>query len=194
MKNNLKILGICGSLRAASYNLALLRTAVEFASRHRMAIEIFSGLAEIPPYNGDVEAVADPGPVTALKQSIREADGLLFATPEYNYNVPGVLKNAVDWASRPPSGSVLNDKPAAIMGASMGGGGSARAQLALRQSFVFTRTPAMLQPELLLPKAQNLIDASGILHDEGTRKHLDDFLGAFAEWVERFRSAERRAA
>src|SRR2546430_10729157 len=105
-----------------------------------MEIRAFD-IAPIPPYNYDVEVKGDPEPVAALKAAIREADALLVVTPEYNYGVPGVLKNAIDWASRPPTGSVLIGKPAALMGATPGRGGTARAQLALPPSFVFTQTP-----------------------------------------------------
>src|SRR5690242_14601242 len=111
--------GIAGSLRGGSYNRALLRAAVALAPSG-VEIRVFDRLADVPPYNADVEAKGDPEPVGALKQAIRDADALLIVTPEYNYGVPGVLKNAIDWASRPPTGSVLNGKPAAIMGATPG--------------------------------------------------------------------------
>jgi chromate reductase, NAD(P)H dehydrogenase (quinone) len=180
------ILGIPGSLRAGSFNRSLLRAAQE-AAPAGMEIEAFD-LASIPLYNGDVEAQGDPEPVAAFKAKIRAADALLFVTPEYNYGVPGVLKNAVDWASRPPGKSVLNGKPAAIMGASQGTGGTARAQLQLRQAFVFTQTIAMLQPEVLVAKAQDKFDAQGRLTDEVTRGYVRKFLEAFADWVKRLGS------
>src|SRR2546427_11679740 len=142
----------------------LLRAAIELATTG-MEITTFKRLGDIAPYNDDVMAKGDPEPVAALKTAIREADALLIATPEYNYGVPGVLKNAIDWASRPPGKSVLNRKPAAIMGATPGGTGTARAQLALRQSFVFTETYALLRPELLVARAHERIDAAGRLTD-----------------------------
>src|SRR5262245_39739521 len=120
----LEVLGIAGSLRRESYNRGLLRAAQEMAPEG-MTIRSFE-LDAIPLYNGDVEAAGDPAPVAQLKEAIRGADALLLATPEYNYGVPGVLKNAVDWASRPPAKSVLSGKPAAIMGASPGMGGTIR--------------------------------------------------------------------
>src|SRR5256885_15678621 len=150
--SSLRVLGIPGSLRAASFNRALLRAAIADAPPG-MTIEIFDGLGAVPLYNADVEAQGDPAPVVALKTAIDRADALLIATPEYNYGVPGVLKNAIDWASRPPGACVLDGKPAALMGASPGGTGTARAQLALRQSFVFTDTRALLRPEVMVARA-----------------------------------------
>jgi chromate reductase len=183
----LKVLGIAGSLRAGSFNRALLRAAQELAPGG-MEITTFD-LAPIPLYNGDVEAQGDPEPVAALKAAIRQADALLFVTPEYNFGVPGVLKNAVDWASRPPRGSVLQGKPAAIMGATPGMGGTGRAQMALRQSFVFTQTYALLTPEVLVARAADKFDASGRLTDEPTRKFVVQLLEALIPWAQRFKPA-----
>ena len=183
----LKVLGIAGSLRAGSFNRALLRAAQELAPPG-MEITTFD-LAPIPLYNGDVEAKGDPEPVAALKAAIRQADALLIVTPEYNFGVPGVLKNAIDWASRPPRGSVLQGKPAAIMGATPGMGGTGRAQMALRQSFVFTQTHALLAPEVLVARAQEKFDASGRLTDEPTRKFVSQLLVALAQWAPRFKPA-----
>jgi chromate reductase, NAD(P)H dehydrogenase (quinone) len=180
----MRVLGIAGSLRKASYNRALLRAAVELAPGG-MTIEVFEGLGALPPYDGDVEAAGDPQPVVALKRAVAAADALLVATPEYNYSVPGVLKNAVDWASRPPGASVLNRKPAAIMGASPAGTGTARAQLALRQSFLFTETLVLPKPELYVGRAQERIDAAGRVTDESTRKLIRQLLDALATWTAR---------
>jgi chromate reductase len=127
--------------------------------------------------------------VQKFRAAIAAADALLMVTPEYNYSIPGVLKNAIDWASRPPVGSALNGKPAMLMGASPGMGGTTRAQLALRQSFVFTQTLAMLQPEVVVARAQEKFDAQGRLSDEPTRQHLGKALAAFAEWVRRLKPA-----
>jgi chromate reductase, NAD(P)H dehydrogenase (quinone) len=179
----MRVLGIAGSLRAGSFNRSLLRAAQELAPPP-MEIAIHD-LSEIPLYNADVEVEGDPPPVAAFKAAIREAPALLFATPEYNYGVPGVLKNAIDWASRPPGRSVLNGKPAAIMGASPGAGGTARAQLQLRQAFVFTQTMAMLAPEVLVARAHEKFDAEGRLTDEATRSFVRKFLEAFAAWIQR---------
>lgn len=184
----MRVLGIAGSLRAGSYNRALLRAAQEVAPEG-MEIRTFD-LAPIPLYSGDVEVLGDPEPVAALKTAIREADALLIATPEYNYGIPGVLKNAIDWASRPPGQSVLNGKPAALMGATPGMTGTARAQLQLRQSFVFTQTYALLQPEVLVPRAQEKFDAAGRLTDEPTRERIRALLEALAAWTRRLRGGE----
>lgn len=177
-----KVLGICGSLRESSFNRALLDAASRLAPSG-MLIETHS-IDEIPLYNADVEARGDPAPVERLKSAIRAADGLLIATPEYNYGIPGVLKNAIDWASRPPGHSVLNGKPAALMGASPGMSGTMRAQLQLRQAFVFTQTHVLLQPEVLVAHAaQKFTDRN--LTDEPTRQVLAKMLVAFAEWIRR---------
>lgn len=178
------ICAFAGSLRERSYNRALLRAAQELAP-DGMDIRIFDRVAEIPLFNEDLEAEGDPEPVLALRRAIAEADGLLVATPEYNHGVPGVLKNALDWASRPPRGSVLDGKPAAIFGASRGTTGSARAQSQLRQAFVFTNTPVLSQPEILVYRAHEKIDASGRLTDEKTREFVGKLLLGLADWVRR---------
>jgi chromate reductase, NAD(P)H dehydrogenase (quinone) len=179
----LKVLGIAGSLRAGSYNRALLRAAQELAPAG-MEIEAFD-LAPIPLFNADVEAKGDPEPVAAWKAAIRQADALLFVTPEYNNGVPGVLKNAIDWASRPPRGSALQGKPAAIMGATPGMGGTGRAQMQLRQAFVFTQTYAVVAPEVLVARAGEKFDASGRLTDDKTRQFVGLLLQALADWTAR---------
>jgi chromate reductase len=180
----LNVLAFAGSLRTASFNRALVRAAQELAPPE-LKITIFD-IAEIPLYNADVEAAGDPAAVQRFKQAIREAQGLLIATPEYNHGVPGVTKNAIDWASRPPGKAVLDRKPVAIMGASPGITGSARGQSQLRQAFEFTNSYCMPQPELLVFKAHEKFDAQGKLTDEATRQFLQKFLGAFAAWVKRF--------
>jgi chromate reductase, NAD(P)H dehydrogenase (quinone) len=185
----LHVLGIAGSLRAGSFNRALLRAAEELAPEG-MEIRAFD-IAPIPLYNGDVEARGDPEPVTALKAAIREADALLIATPEYNYGVPGVLKNAIDWASRPPDKTPLRGKPAAIMGASPGPHGTVRAQLQLRQTFVFTQTPALLAPEVLVARAHEKFDQEGRLTDEATRGYVRKLLESLRDWTRRLRAAPR---
>ncbi len=179
-----EIVGLAGSLRQASLNRALLRAAVALAPP-RLRITVHD-LGAIPLYNGDVEARALPDSVAALRAAVKAADGLLIATPEYNYGVPGVLKNTIDWLSRPARGSALEGKPAAIMGASPGMSGTARGQLQLRQAFVFTNTYAMAQPEVLVARAHEKFDEKGELTDAPTREFLAAFLGRFAEWVGRF--------
>ncbi len=178
------VAGIAGSLRRASYNRALLRAAQELAPP-TLRIEIHE-LADIPLYNEDVEKTGVPDPVARLRAAVGKADGLLIATPEYNHGMPGVLKNTIDWLSRPPRGSVLNGKPAAIMGASLGVVGTARSQGQLRQAFVFTNTPALLQPEVLVGKAADKFDAEGKLTDQATRDFLVVFLNRFVAWMTRF--------
>ncbi|WP_374569707.1 NADPH-dependent FMN reductase [Phenylobacterium sp.] len=182
---DLNVLAFAGSLRAGSYNRALVRAAQALAPAG-MTITIFD-LAEVPLYNGDVEAAGDPPGVARFKDAIRAADGVLIATPEYNHGVPGVTKNAIDWASRPPRQAVLDGKPVAIMGASPGITGTARGQSQLRQAFEFTNSYAMPQPELLVFRAHEKFDAEGRLTDEATAKFLTAFLEAFAVWIPRFR-------
>src|SRR6185437_5600598 len=131
----LKVLGLCGSLRRGSFNRMALKAAAELVPAG-MSLDIYDGLADIPPYNDDVREKGYPAPVQALRDRIAAADAVLFVTPEYNYSVPGVLKNAIDWASRPPA-QPFDGKPVAIMGASMGLFGTARAQYHLRQTCVF---------------------------------------------------------
>jgi chromate reductase len=190
---SLVVCGIAGSLRRGSYNQALLRAAGELAPPG-MELRVFDRLAEIPLFSEDVEAEGDPEPVQALKRAIAEADALLVATPEYNFGVPGVLKNAIDWASRPPGSSVLAGKPAAVMGASPGTVGTARAQLQLRQAFVFTDTPTLPQPEVLVFRAHEKFDAEGRLTDEATRRFVGLLLRRLAEWTHRVRRAEMALA
>jgi chromate reductase len=192
MPDRITVLGICGSLRRASYNRMLLNAALECAPV-ALHIDIYDGLGDIPLYNEDVREAGEPDAVSGFKHRIREADALLIASPEYNYSVPGVLKNAIDWASRPPAESPLMNKPAAIVGASTGNFGTARGQLALRQVFVFTGTQAMLKPELLVFQAQKRFDESGRLTDDMTRKLLTEFMAAFEGWVRQFAPAKASA-
>ncbi len=181
---SLRAVAIAGSLRAASYNRGLLRAAQDVAPQG-LAITI-SDLAPIPLYNADVEAHGDPQPVAQLKAAVREADALLIAVPEYNYGVSGVLKNTIDWLSRPPEPSVLHSKPAALMGASLTMAGTARAQLQLRQAFVYTQTWVMPPPpEILVAHAQEKFDARGELTDQDTRVRLRKLLEALVTWTQR---------
>jgi chromate reductase len=177
------VVGFAGSLRRGSYNRALLRAAIELAPP-QLHIETRE-LDAVPLYNADVEAAGVPPSVEELRAAVRQADALLIATPEYNHGVPGVLKNAIDWLSRPPSASALNGKVAAIMGASPGMTGTARSQSQLRQAFVFTNTYALLQPEVLVARAHEKFDAGGRLVDQATRDFLGTFLQQFAEFIGR---------
>jgi chromate reductase len=172
----MRLLGIAGSLRQGSYNRALLRAARKLAPA---GVEIAQfDLRDLPPYDGDVEAAGDPEPVSAFKDAIRASDALLIATPEYNRGVPGVLKNAIDWASRPPFASPLAGKPVAIMGASTGFGGTARAQQQLRDALEFPRAAVLDEPRVLAPEAFLRFDESGELVDENVRAQVAALLDA----------------
>jgi chromate reductase len=177
---SLHVLGIAGSLRRASFNRGLLRAAVE-AAPAGVVVEPF-GIRTVPLYDADVEAEGMPQAVAALKQAVLAADGVLIATPEYNYGVPGVLKNALDWASRPPEWA-FRHKPIALMGASPGGFGSVRAQLALRQTFVFTDSYVLPKPELWVSRAREHFDEDGNLTDDSVREQLTALLAGFADWI-----------
>jgi chromate reductase len=185
-ERDLTVLAFAGSLRRGSYNRALLRAAKELAPAG-MTVSIFE-IDEVPLYNGDVEEQGLPEPVARFKQAIQEADGVLIATPEYNHGVPGVTKNAVDWASRPPRQAPLNGKPVAILGASPGITGTARGQSQLRQAFEFTNSYCMPQPEILVYQAHTKFDAEGRLTDEKTRELLGSFLVAFGAWIRRLKA------
>lgn len=174
------ILGVSGSLRKASLNTAALRAARELAPEG-VAIEI-ADLPEIPLYNDDVFAQGFPPAVDRLRQQIRAADALLFACPEYNYSLSGVLKNAIDWASRPPD-QPLAGKPAAVMGASRGPTGTARAQANLRQIGVFVDLKFVNKPEVMMGVAQDRFDAEGKLIHEPTRENIRKLLVALVEWT-----------
>jgi chromate reductase len=170
----MRILGIAGSLRERSYNRALLRAARELLPEGVELVDY--DVRGLPFYDGDVEAAGDPEAVVRFKQAIREADAVLIATPEYNRGVPGVLKNAIDWASRPPLASPLTGKPVAVMGASTGRGGTARAQEQLRAALEFSRATVVEQPEVLVPEAFMRFDEQGELVDDGIRGELAELL------------------
>jgi chromate reductase, NAD(P)H dehydrogenase (quinone) len=179
--NTIHIAALAGSLRKLSYNKGLLRAAQELLPEG-VTLEILP-LDDIPLFNQDVEELGDPEPVKVFKDKIRRADALLIATPEYNYSVPGVLKNAFDWASRPPGQSVLTGKPVAIMGASPGRFGTVRAQLHLRQSLLYVNAQTLNKPEVMIPLAAQKYDAQGNLVDEETRAHIRALLQALVQTV-----------
>ncbi len=168
MTNPLRVLGVCGSLRAKSYNRALLHAAIELVPPD-MVIEEYIGIGDLPHYNADIDVEGGPPAVVSWRNAVRSADALLLAMPEYNFGPSGVLKNAVDWASRPPATSVLHGKPVALMGASTGMSGTARAQLALRQSFVFTQSLVLPAPEVLVSNAATRFDEDLRLTDVASR-------------------------
>jgi chromate reductase, NAD(P)H dehydrogenase (quinone) len=187
----LTIVGIAGSLRRGSYNRGLIQAASELAPAGTKLVA--HDLGDLPLYNADVEAQGDPRPVARLKRAIASADALLIATPEYNHCVPGVLKNAIDWASRPPRNSVLTGKPVAIMGASTGGGGTARAQAHLRDGLAYTNGLVLPLPEVLVSSAAAKFDAENRLTDEETRDEVRDLLKALAAWVRRLQTSAGEA-
>ncbi len=177
----LRILGIPGSLRAASYNRALLCAAAEVLPPG-VELDLFT-LEDIPAYNDDVQSQGDPEAVAVLKQRLAGVDAVLIATPEYNYSIPGVLKNAIDWVSRPPKTCPFRKKPLGIIGASSGGSGTIRGQLALRQVFVFLDSYVMSQPELRVTNAGQIFDAVGVLIDEELRERLRVYMAALVDWA-----------
>jgi len=181
MDNKLKIAAIAGSLRKASVNRALLRAAIELAPDNMEVKEI--DISNIPLYNQDDDGENTSEPVKELRRKISESDGLLIATPEYNYSMPGVLKNTLDWASRPMPVSSLTKRPLGIIGATGGLSGTIRAQLHLRQVALFNNMMDMKKPEILVQKAIEKFDAEGKLTDETTRAHLKKFMIAFGEWI-----------
>jgi chromate reductase len=180
----LKILGLAGSLRKGSYNKALLRVAVELAPIN-VEIEVFD-LEGIPPFNQDLEN-GPPRRIRDFKASIKAADALLIASPEYNYSVSGVLKNAIDWASRPYGDNAFEGKPVAVMSASIGMLGGARAQYHLRQTFVTLGTFPLNYPEVIVAHADEKIDENGKVHDRETRKRIKQLVEALVGWTERLK-------
>ncbi len=182
MDRKIKVLGFAGSLRKGSYNKALLKAALELLPEN-VVLEIVD-LEGIPSFNQDLEN-EPPAKVREFKQKIREADALLIATPEYNYSVPGVLKNAIDWGSRPYGDNVFEEKPVAIMSASDGMLGGARAQYHLRQTLVALNMHPLNRPEALVASADEKIDENGRLTDEKTRKKIRSLLVKLAEWTNR---------
>jgi chromate reductase len=185
MNKPIRILGIAGSLRRKSYNRAALRAAQQLAPEDAV-IDIFE-LDGIPVFSEDDE-LQPPVKIVELKKRIREADAILFVTPEYNYSIPGGLKNAIDWASRPYGDSAWTDKPAAIMGASVGTLGTARAQYHLRQVFVFLNVHTINQPEVMIANAAQNFDAEGNLTNESTKNLIRQLL---ANLVDRTRGLQK---
>ena len=184
MASKLSILGFAGSLRQGSFNRAILNAAQEMIPAEAK-LEIFD-LAGIPLFNQDLENQ----PVERVKEfkaAIRAADALLIATPEYNYSMPGVLKNALDIASRPYGDNALNGKPVAIMGASIGMIGTARAQYHLRQSCVFLNMHPLNLPEVMVPFAHEKIDGNGRLTDSETREKIAELVKALVIWAQRLK-------
>lgn len=186
MDNIVKILGFAGSLRKGSYNRALLRAAVELVPKDA-ELQTFD-LAGFPLFNQDLENEPTEK-VKEFKTKIRASDAVLIVTPEYNYSIPGVLKNAIDCASRPYGDNAFEHKPVAIMGASIGMAGTARAQYHLRQCFVFLTCFALNQPEVMVPFAQDKFDKDGKLTDEKTREKIRELLENLVAWTRRLKSS-----
>ncbi|MGE5445166.1 MAG: NADPH-dependent FMN reductase [Ignavibacteriales bacterium] len=181
------VLGIAGSLRRASYNRATLRAA-QLLAPDDMRLEIFE-LDGIPGFNQDDEQ-HPPAKVVELKARVRAADAILFVTPEYNYSIPGVLKNAIDWASRPYGDNAWNDKSVAVMGASIGMLGSARAQYHLRQVFVFLNMYPLNQPEVMIANAGEKFDAAGNLIDQKAKDLIQQLLQNLVTWTRQLQKSQ----
>lgn len=169
----MKVLGICGSLRAGSINAMALRAAQQLVPPG-MEI-VIADISAIPMYNEDVRSAGEPAAVTALKAQIRAADAVLIVTPEYNFSIPGVLKNTLDWMSRPPE-PPFDGKPVAMMGAATGPVGTARVQYDLRKVMVFLNAFVVNKPEVFIREAVGKFDAQGALTDEATKKFIGDLL------------------
>ncbi|MFH1327270.1 MAG: NAD(P)H-dependent oxidoreductase [Candidatus Bathyarchaeota archaeon] len=176
-----KILGFAGSLRKDSYNKILLRAAVELRPKNTK-LEIFD-LEGIPLFNEALENKM-PGTVKNFKRKIRAADAILIATPEYNFSVPGVLKNAIDWASRPYGDNSFEDKPVAVLGASPGMIGTARAQYHLRQTLVFLNMHPVNRPEVIVPFVNEKIEKNRVI-DKKTREKIRELLESLIAWTKR---------
>jgi chromate reductase len=178
--NDVTMVGLCGSLRRGSFNRELLRVAQEVAPPGVSLV--VAEIGEIPPYDDDVRAAGYPPSVHALREAVRAADAVLFSTPEYNYSVPGVLKNALDWASRPPD-QPFAGKAAAVMGTSIGSFGASRAQYHLRQIGVYMDLHFINKPEVIIPLAREKFDAEGKLTFEPARELIRQQLVALRAWA-----------
>lgn len=178
----MKILGICGSLRKASFNMAALRACSELMPQG-MTLQI-AEIGDIPIFNQDVLDAGMPAPVQRIREQIVAADGLLLASPEYNFSVSAPLKNVIDWASRPPNQS-FHDKPIAIFSAAVGPLGGARVQYDLRRILTQLWGHVLPRPEVFIGMAPSKFDAQGKLADETTRKFLTDLLNGFRDWIVR---------
>jgi len=191
--NPYRVLGICGSLRAESYNAALLRAAIA-AAPEGMEIEAYDELRDLPHYDGDLDAPEHrPAPAAALRRRVEEADGVLLVTPEYNCSMPGVLKNALDWLGTeggPGERMPLTGKPVAITGASPGAFGAVRAQHAIRAVLFSTGSDVVTRPELAVHNCHQRFDGEGRLVDEMTVSLLGGLLRSLADRIDRQRADE----
>jgi len=191
MDKKVHIFGFAGSLRKQSYNRSLLSAATEMVPDNA-TLEVFD-LEGIPPFNQDLEQ-QPPEKVKEFKAKIRAANAILIVTPEYNYSIPGVLKNAIDWASRPYGDNAFDGKPVAVMGASPGMTGTARAQYHLRQTFVFLNMCPLNRPEVMVSSANEKIDENGKVKDEKTRKKIRELLEGLVAWTKRMELGDESSA
>jgi chromate reductase len=180
-QDRLTMVAISGSLRRQSLNTALVRAVQEMVPEGS-TLDLLE-IGALPLYNADLDTEQPPAAVIAFKQRISAADAVLIATPEYNYGIPGPLKNAMDWASRPAYKAPFTQKPVAIMGASPGGGGTVRAQGQLKQVLLGMLSQVFPYPEMALTVAGERFDAEGRLTDARTREHLVAMLQQFMQWV-----------
>lgn len=179
--DTVRVLVFGGSLRRGSYTSALMRAAEEVVPEG-VEVELWERLAEVTPFNADEES-RPPPVIVDFKARIKKADAILVATPEYNYSVPGYLKNAMDWASRPYGDNAFAGKPVAVISSSTGSIGGARAQYHMRQSFVFLEMHPINMPECIVGHAQDKVDESGKLTDPKTLKRIAEVLEALAKWT-----------
>jgi chromate reductase len=191
MADSITIFGIAGSIRGNSFNRAVLRSA-RILVPDGTELDVFDDLAEVPPFNEDNEQ-SPPHVVSDMKARIRRADAVLFVTPEYNYSVPGVLKNAIDWASRPYGDSAWEGKPTAIMSASPGFIGGVRAQHHLRQSLVFLDMHPLNRPEVIITNAGAHFDHDGTLIDPASRESIRRLLSSLVTWTRRLQGVPAAA-
>ena len=190
MEKPIDVCVLVGSLRKASFNGMLAQAMISLAPSS-MKLDIVE-IGQMPFYNEDLETATPPAPWTAFRQCVKAADAVLFVTPEYNRSVPAVLKNALDVGSRPYGSSVWDRKPGAVVSSSPGAIAAFGANHHLRQSLVFLNVPTMQQPEAYLGHADKLFDEHGKLVGDGTRKFLQQFMQAFANWVETTKSQGQR--
>lgn len=189
MSEKIKILGISGSLRKESFHTKLLKAA---AAMPFPGAEItIAGIGELPLFNQDWE-MNPPDAVKEFKNKIKESDAILFVTPEYNYSVPGVLKNAIDWASRPYGDNTWAGKPVALMSGSVGLQGGAKAQYHLRQSMVFLDMHPLNKPEVMVPMIQDKFDAAGNLVDEDTKERVRNLILTLIDWTRTLHASQNK--
>jgi chromate reductase, NAD(P)H dehydrogenase (quinone) len=190
MDRSMNVCVLVGSLRKASLNRMLANTLISLAPSSMKLDRVEIG--QLPLFNEDLETAAPPAEWTAFRQRVKAADAVLFVTPEYNRSLPAALKNALDVGSRPYGSSVWDRRPGAVVSGTPGAIGAFGANHHLRQSLVFLNVPTMQQPEAYIGHVDKLFDEHGRLTSDGTRKFLQEFMQAFADWVETIRSHDQR--